>query len=390
MGSVLEYQTAVMRRDFETADRVLPSVPKEQRTRVAHFLEKQGFKQQALAVSADPEHRFELSLQLGDLKIAYQLANEAQSEHKWKQLADIATSKCQFDMAQECLHKAQDFGGLLLLATASGNAEMVKRLGDDAIGAGMNNVAFLTRFLSGDLNACLEILQKSNRIPEAAFFARTYLPSQISRVVQLWKVSLGQVNAKAAQSLADPQQYENLFPGLTDALKTEQFLAQKRALRPASAYTSLPANWDRKPIEEMEQAEDSGLFHPILSGGPQEEEEEHFAEAEGKALTTEATQVMEKNIADMEQLAISGQEQQQQQQLLQQQQQQPPVVPELQPVVAAKEAEKSLLDDEDEEFHDTAKTAILDHELEMDLASLEYDENVDTSEINLDDDLLDD
>jgi len=83
---------------------------------------------------------------------------------------------------------------------------MVKRLGDDAIGAGMNNVAFLTRFLSGDLNACLEILLKSNRIPEAAFFARTYLPSQISRVVQLWKVSLGQVNAKAAQSLADPQQ----------------------------------------------------------------------------------------------------------------------------------------------------------------------------------------
>ena len=39
--SVLEYQTAVMRKDFETADRVLPIIPKEQRTRVAHFLEKQ-------------------------------------------------------------------------------------------------------------------------------------------------------------------------------------------------------------------------------------------------------------------------------------------------------------------------------------------------------------
>ena len=50
--SVLEYQTAVMRRDFDTADRVLPTVPKEQRTRVAHFLEKQGFKKQALAVSS--------------------------------------------------------------------------------------------------------------------------------------------------------------------------------------------------------------------------------------------------------------------------------------------------------------------------------------------------
>jgi coatomer subunit beta' len=39
--SVLEYQTAVMRRDFGMADRVLPTIPKEMRTRVAHFLEKQ-------------------------------------------------------------------------------------------------------------------------------------------------------------------------------------------------------------------------------------------------------------------------------------------------------------------------------------------------------------
>lgn len=39
--SVLEYQTAVMRRDFSTADKVLPTIPKEQRARVAHFLEKQ-------------------------------------------------------------------------------------------------------------------------------------------------------------------------------------------------------------------------------------------------------------------------------------------------------------------------------------------------------------
>lgn len=118
--NVLEYQTAVMRRDFETADKVLPAVPKEQRTRVAHFLEKQGFKEQALAVSMDPDHKFELAIQLGKIDAAYKLAQELQSEQKWKDLADMATEKCQLDLAQECLHKAQDFGGLLLLATATG------------------------------------------------------------------------------------------------------------------------------------------------------------------------------------------------------------------------------------------------------------------------------
>ena len=55
---------------------MLPTIPKDQRNRVAHFLEKQGFKPQALAVTCDPEHKFELALQLGDLKTAYSIALE--------------------------------------------------------------------------------------------------------------------------------------------------------------------------------------------------------------------------------------------------------------------------------------------------------------------------
>lgn len=57
--AVLEYQTAIMRQDFSTADSILPRVPADQRTRVAHFLEKQGFMKQALVVSTDSDHRWE-------------------------------------------------------------------------------------------------------------------------------------------------------------------------------------------------------------------------------------------------------------------------------------------------------------------------------------------
>lgn len=110
---------------------------------------------QAMAVTCDPEHKFELALGLGDIKIAYTLAKEAevlkqilkihtvftiftiQAEQKWKQLAALATSKCEFTMAQECLHHAQDFGGLLLLATSAGNDNMVKTLATDAEAGGI-------------------------------------------------------------------------------------------------------------------------------------------------------------------------------------------------------------------------------------------------------------
>ncbi|KAI1894005.1 hypothetical protein AGOR_G00129540 [Albula goreensis] len=262
--SVLEYQTAVMRRDFGMADKVLPTIPKEQRTRVAHFLEKQGFKQQALAVSTDPEHCFELALQLGELKIAYQLAVEAELGQKWKQLAELAIGKCQFRLAQECLHHAQDYGGLLLLATASGNAAMVGKLAEAAERDGKNNVAFLTYFLQGKLSNCLELLIRTNRLPEAAFLARTYLPSQVSRVVKLWRESLSKVNQKAAESLADPSEYGNLFPGLQEAYLAEQFLRETAKPQPAADYPLVTPNEERSVLEESRGYEPKGV--PIPEG----------------------------------------------------------------------------------------------------------------------------
>lgn len=237
--SVLEYQTAVMRRDFETADRVLPTIPKEHRTRVAHFLEKQGFKQQALQVSTDPEHRFDLALQIGDLQTALVLARDSENPQKWSQLADVATNQNQFELVKECLGKANDFGGLLLLATSAGDEGMIRSLGDSSIAQGKHNISFLSMFLLGDLDGCLEILINTNRIPEAAFFARTYIPSKISYVVQQWRNELAKVNEKAGQSLADPEQYENLFPGLHETLKAEQFLLKEKTVVPAKAAKSV-------------------------------------------------------------------------------------------------------------------------------------------------------
>ncbi|KAI1301262.1 Coatomer subunit beta' [Halotydeus destructor] len=288
--SVLEYQTAVMRADFDAADKILPSVPKEHRTRVAHFLEKQGFKQQALAVSTDSEHRFDLALQLKDTKNAYQLAIESQSEQKWRQLAELAVSLCQFELAQECLHKAQDFPGLLLLATSSGNASMVAKLGESAQAKGINNVAFLSSFILGDKEKALQILIDTNRLPEAAFYARTYLPSQVSRVLKLWKESVASKSKseKSAQALADPVEYENLFPGFAEASKAETYLHALTASQPrpkARQYCGITPNHERDIIQEMQRADGQGDFAGA-PGGDQEDFESDDYEKPAPSLQT--------------------------------------------------------------------------------------------------------
>lgn len=66
-----------------------------------------------------------MALSIGDLNVAYELAQLADSEEKWKQLAQVATSKSDLAMAGQCLSKAQDYGGLLLLASCAGSLPLV-------------------------------------------------------------------------------------------------------------------------------------------------------------------------------------------------------------------------------------------------------------------------
>eukprot|EP00051_Salpingoeca_urceolata_P007123 m.94408 g.94408 ORF g.94408 m.94408 type:complete len:1042 (-) comp15123_c1_seq1:58-3183(-) len=258
--SVLQYQTAVMRGDFETADTVMPKIPKDQRTRVAQFLEKQGFKEQALVVSTDNEHRFDLAVALNKLQAAADIAAKLDSQHKWKQLGEVAMKQCNFGLAETCLEQAKDFPGLLLLFTSNGKRDKVADLATAASEAGQNNIAFTCLLLQGKVDECVDLLCNTNRLPEAALFARTYVPSQVPRVLALWKEHLAKTSAKAAHKLADPEQYSNLFPERDFALQAEQFLRSQSSVRPSTSFRA--AVLERETPLEERMAGSGGVPEP--------------------------------------------------------------------------------------------------------------------------------
>ena len=97
--------------------------------------------------------------------------------------------------------------------------ERVQDLAAAAREAGKTNVAFLANFLLQNVDACIDILVAAGRAPEATFFARAYRPSRVDELVKVWQEDLKKVNAKAAESLASPTEYPNLFPDWEAALK---------------------------------------------------------------------------------------------------------------------------------------------------------------------------
>ena len=68
----------------------------------------QGFRPQAMAVTCDPEHKFELALQLGDLKIAYQLAKETEVLRGFSLLPYVSS----LNLLLVCCENWNNFGDL--------------------------------------------------------------------------------------------------------------------------------------------------------------------------------------------------------------------------------------------------------------------------------------
>lgn len=64
----------------------------------------------------------------------------------------------QLDVAEECLTHAKDLSGLLLLYSAVGDAEGLEKLSMSARESGKNNVSFVSLFLLGKVEECVELL----------------------------------------------------------------------------------------------------------------------------------------------------------------------------------------------------------------------------------------
>ncbi|GAA5930151.1 hypothetical protein JCM1841_000477, partial [Sporobolomyces salmonicolor] len=298
--SVIEYQTAVLRNDLGAASEILETVPTDQRNRLARFLETQGLRELALEISTDPDHKFDLAIQLDDLATALDLARSSPqvgSQSKWRTVGDRALAGWKVKLAEECFLQANDLSALLLIYTSTGDRAGLDRLKTLATEQGLYNIAFASALHLGDAAACVDVLLATDRAPEAALFARTYAPAQTSRALGQWKKQLCEgvhKKPKQADALADPAEHPEEFgEGWALALERER---ERR---------SGGGGEERVQLEGGEQADVAGdeqvtrgiagmslLSTPNGGGAGDAKEVEEEAEAEAEAPEEEEVDLL--------------------------------------------------------------------------------------------------
>jgi coatomer subunit beta' len=270
--SLIEYKTLVLRGEFEAAEELLPTIPKERHNNMARFLESRGLVSDALRLATDPDYKFELAMQLGELLVARSIIDDnsvSAVESKWKQLGESAMSAGNIQLASACLSKAGDLSGQLLLYSATASTVKLQELANLARHTGKNNVAFVCLFLLNKIDDCIELLCNTGRIPEAAFMSRAFAPSKISRIVDLWRSDLSKTNKKAANALADPTEYKNLFPNFDSSLQVEEHFRSNTSIIPAlsfgdresNALSGIADNMSAVKLSDDKQNVDANMMH---------------------------------------------------------------------------------------------------------------------------------
>eukprot|EP00928_Gymnodinium_smaydae_P061718 TRINITY_DN45741_c0_g1_i1.p1 TRINITY_DN45741_c0_g1~~TRINITY_DN45741_c0_g1_i1.p1 ORF type:complete len:946 (-),score=237.93 TRINITY_DN45741_c0_g1_i1:335-3172(-) len=273
--AMIDYQAAVINGDMAASQQYFMDLPESLHNRLAHFLENQGHAAEALEISKDDDHRCELATQLGRLDLAADIIASIAKQGgalpprgKWKSLGDVALEQGDFGLASRCFHEAKDINALFLVQTACGDAVGLEKTASLARDSGINNVAVLCYMLLGDSKGCMDVLIKAGRLPEAAFFARTYCPSELQDVVKLWKEDLAQVNKSIADNLADPKGCADLFPDFDLSLKAESAFKQARQRNPPAAakYESEKAWANLDVMEEIKRLGPDGFLRMLMTG----------------------------------------------------------------------------------------------------------------------------
>jgi hypothetical protein len=200
LTNVIQAQSEIVRtrpgvttddQEYKKIKEAIEKVPETHIGKIAKFLESMNFKDIAYHTTVDTEHKFDLAISLNKIRDAYEIAlNDPHNYEKLRKVGDISLKIGDFNLAEQCYTKSSDFNSLLLIYSSLGDVEGMKKVAEMALENKKYNIAYQCYFSIAMPSNCYEILIEAGRIPEAAMFARAYLPSKLNHIMKLWTESV--------------------------------------------------------------------------------------------------------------------------------------------------------------------------------------------------------
>ncbi|KAE8136365.1 coatomer WD associated region-domain-containing protein [Aspergillus pseudotamarii] len=141
---------------------------------IISYLQKKGYPEIALQFVQDPQTRFELALECGNLDVAVEMARELDRPNLWSRLGTEALAHGNHQVVEMAYQKQRNFDKLSFLYLATGDQEKLGRMAKIAEHRGDFTSRFQNAIYRGDVEDRIQMFKEVDLYPLAYMTAKTH------------------------------------------------------------------------------------------------------------------------------------------------------------------------------------------------------------------------
>ncbi|CAO2654455.1 Nn.00g111880.m01.CDS01 [Neocucurbitaria sp. VM-36] len=134
---------------------------------IISYLQKKGYPEIALQFVQDPQTRFELAIECGNLDVAVEMAKQLDRPKLWQRLSTEALAHGNHSTVEMTYQKLRNFDKLSFLYLATGDQDKLKRMAKIAEHRGDMTARFQNALYLGDVQNRIEMFQELDLYPLA-------------------------------------------------------------------------------------------------------------------------------------------------------------------------------------------------------------------------------
>jgi coatomer protein complex subunit alpha (xenin) len=141
---------------------------------IISYLQKKGYPEIALQFVQDPQTRFELAIECGNLDVAVEMAQQLDRPKLWQRLSTEALAHGNHKIVEMTYQKLRNFDKLSFLYLTTGDQEKLNRMAKIAEHRGDIASRFQNSIYLGDVQGRIEMLKEVDQWPIAYLTAKSH------------------------------------------------------------------------------------------------------------------------------------------------------------------------------------------------------------------------
>ena len=153
------FKLALIKRNYEEMLQIIKTSSLVGQS-IISYLQKKGYPEIALQFVQDPQTRFELAIECGNLEVAVEMAKQLDKPRLWTRLADEALLHGNHQIVEMAYQKLRKFDKLSFLYLATGDEEKLSRMAKIAEHRGDSTSRFQNTLYTGDILGRIEMFKE--------------------------------------------------------------------------------------------------------------------------------------------------------------------------------------------------------------------------------------